>query len=292
LTNIPVQRVSPIPSADEYVLPGRPDTSAGPAALDAYRQMQFLLGTDLDLFSQAMNLQLGLVKDAYPSKYRTHALAAITALWSRAYAYLADALLLTTRGSYASTMPLVRAAAEAIAAQEALRAGEGDEHTKWLLSTLQPNESFKAFEVELGRFFAGEVLAADPVLRAVYRPVSDLGRPNFGASLVQVAPESNNLRLALSFADASFHLGWAEMVLGWLLALAARQLRVIVDASPVFPVSEERRAAYDDLQRRVDASLGRADRGRVEEVEDETGRRYLISNFRRSSGAAPKKILL
>jgi hypothetical protein len=290
LTNIPIQRVSPIQSPDEYVLPPRPDTGA--AALDAYRQTQFLLGSDLELFSRAMNLQLGLVKDAYPSKYRSHALAAIMALWSRSYAYVADALLLATRGSYTSTLPLVRAAAETIAAQEALRAGQGDEHTKWLRSTLQPNESFKALEVELGRFFAGEVLAADPVLRSVYRPVSDLGRPNFGASLLQVAPESNNLRLAITFADASFHLGWAEIVLGWLLALAARQLRVIIDAAPVFPISTERRAAYDDLQRRIDDATGRTDRARVEEVEDENGRRYLVSSFRRSAGAAPKKVLL
>jgi hypothetical protein len=279
-------------SPDEYVLPGRPDTSAGAATLDAYRQTQFLLGGDLELSARAMNLQLGLVKDAYPSKYRSHALAAIMALWSRSYVYLADALLLATRGSYASTLPLVRAAAEVIAAQEALRAGEGDEHRKWLLNTLQPNESFKAFEVELGRFFAGEVLATDPALRSVYRPVSDLGRPNFGASLLQVAPESNNLRLAITFADPSFHLGWAEIVLDWLLALSSRQLRVIVDAAPVFPVSSERRAVYEELQQRIDEALVRGDRARVEEVEDETGRRYLVSNFRRTSGAAPKKILL
>jgi hypothetical protein len=274
------------------VLPGRPDTGAGTAALDAYRQTQFLLGSDLDLFSRAMNLQVSLVRDAYPSKYRSHGLAAVMALWSRSYSYLADAVLLTTRGSYASTLPLLRAATESIAAQEALRGGEGDEHTKWLLSTLQPNEHFKAIEVELGRFFAGEVLASDPVLRAVYRPVSDFGRPNFGASLLQVAPESNNLRLAVTFADAAFHLAWAEIVLGWLLALAARQLRVIVDAAPLFPVSAERRAAYEELQRSAYDALSRTERGRVEEVEDETGRRYLISNFRRSSGAAPKKVLL
>ena len=288
----PAQRVSPIQSPSEYVLPGRPDSAASTAVQDAYRQTQFLIGGDLSLFAEAMNLQLGLVKDAYPSKYRTHALAAITALWSRVYGYLGDALLLLTRGSYGSTLPLVRAACEAIAAEEGLRSGEMDEHTKWLLNTLKPDETFKAFEFELGRYFAGEVIARDAVLRAVYRPTSDLGRPNFGATLLQVAPESNNQRLAISFADATFHLSWAEIGAGWLLALALRQTRVVVDADPVFPVSDERRAAYTDLQRRVDAALARDDRARGEEVEQDGNRRYVVHGFRRTSGGAPKKVLL
>jgi hypothetical protein len=193
--NVPPQRVSPIQSPDAYALPGRPEGAPAPV-LDAFRQTQFLLGGDLALFEQAMNLQLRLVKDAYPSRFRSHTLAGITAMWSRVYFCLGDAMLLALRGSYPSTLPLIRTACE----------------------------------FELGRFFAGEVLASDAVLRAVYRPVSDLGRPNFGATLLQIAPESNNNRLAIAFADASFHLGWAELVVGWLLALSARQLRVIVDA--------------------------------------------------------------
>jgi hypothetical protein len=269
----------------------RPE-GASPAVLDAYRQTQFLLGEDLTLFAEAMNLQLGLIKDSYPSRYRSHALAAITGLWSRAYFYLTDALLLACRGSYISAIPLVRSACEAIAAEEALRGGEADQHDLWLLNTLQPSEAFKAFEFELGRYFAGEVLAADPVLRAVYRPASDLSRPNFGATLLQVAPESNNTRLAIAFADASFHLGWAELITGWLLALAARQLLVIVDAGPTFPISPERRTAYETLQRRTDATLARPDRCRVEEIEEGNVRRYLVHNFRRSPSGAAKKILL
>jgi hypothetical protein len=260
--------------------------------LDAYRQTQFVLGGDLSLFAEAMNLQIRLVKDAYPSKYRTHALAAMIGLWSRTYFFLGDALLLTTRGSYPSALPLVRTACELIAAAEALRGGEMDEHSKWLFSTLAPDETFKAFEVELGRFFAGEVLAADPTLRAIYRPASDLGRPNFGATLLQVAPESNNLRLAIAFADASFHLGWAELILGWLLALAARQLRVIVDADTIFPISDEARVAHEALQHKVEAALARDDRCRVEEVEQGNNRRYLVHDFRRAASGAAKKILL
>jgi hypothetical protein len=272
-------------------LPGRPE-GASPEALDAYRQTQFVLGADLELCAEALNLQLRLAKDAYPSKYRTHALAALTGLWSRAYAYLADTLLLATRASYVSTVPLVRAACEVIAAQEGLRGEEMDEHTHWLLHTLHPDEAVKAFEFELGRYFAGGVIASDPVLKSVYRPAAELSRPNFGATLLQVAPESNNLRLALSFADTSFHFGWAELSVGWVLALALRQVRVVLDAPSIFPVSDERIAEHGALQARADAALNRADRCRIEEIELESNRRYLVHNFRRQPGGAPRKILL
>ncbi len=53
MTSQPSPRVSSIPAPDSYILPGRPDDAA---RHDAYRQTQFLLGNDLDLFSQAMNL--------------------------------------------------------------------------------------------------------------------------------------------------------------------------------------------------------------------------------------------
>lgn len=288
----PSQRVSPIASPDSYALPGRPDASSPATVLDAYRQTQFVLGGDIELCVEALNLQLGLVKDAYPSKFRTHALAAITGLWSRAYSYLTDALLLATRGSYTSTVPLMRAACEVIAAEEGLRSEEMDEHTKWLLHTLQNNETVKAFEFELGRYFAGGVIASDDVLRSVYRPTAELSRPNFGATLLQVAPETNNLRLALSFADTSFHFGWAELAVGWVMALATRQLRVIVDAESIFPVSDERRAAYASLQKRVDEALGRNDRCKIDDIEMDGNRRYLVQNFRRQPSGAPKKLLL
>jgi hypothetical protein len=295
VTNRPTQRVARIRPPPPYALPSRPPESAGDAAQDAFRQTRFLLGNDLDLFAEAMELQLKLVADANPStssKYRTLELAAISAMWSRAYAGLADTMLLVSRGSYPSTLPLVRSAAELVAAQEGLRAEEMDLHHEWLANTLQPDETHKAFEFHLGRYFAGGVVASDDVLRAIYRPASDLARPAFGASLLQIGPETSNERLVLNFADASFHQGWAEITVGWLIALAARQLRVIVDAEGIFPVSDERRAAYDSLQKRVDEALARRDRCRIEEIAVGYDRRYLVHNFRRGSGGSPKRILL
>jgi hypothetical protein len=288
-------RIARVRGPESYNLPARPPESAGAAALDAYRQTRFLLGNDLDLFADLADLQLALLRDANPaqsSRYRTPELAAITALWSRSYLYLTDALLLTTRGSYATAVPLVRAAAEVIAAQEGLRAGEMPLFRQWLAATLKPDVKFKALEFELGRYFAGEVLAGDDVLRSVYRPAAELSRPAFGAGLLQVGPESNDNRLAITFADASFHLGWAELTLGWLLALADKQVEVILRANEIFPASEERRPAFDALHRRVSDSLGRGDRCHIEEVPDGSDLRYLVHNFRRASGAAPKRVLL
>jgi hypothetical protein len=295
VTNRPRQRISRIRAPAQYASPSRPPEAAGEQALDAYRQTRFVLGNDVELFSETMDLQLALVADANPatsSQYRTPELAALSALWSRAYAALADAMLLVSRGSYASTLPLIRAACELIAAQEGLRAGEMDQHHEWLASTLQPDETHKAFEFHIGRYFAGGVLFSDDVLRGIYRPASDLARPAFGASLLLVGPESSSSRVAVSFADPSFHLGWAEIVLGWLLALSTRQVEVVVDAEGIFPVSDARRQAYERLQKRVDEALARRDRCRIEEIVDGYNRRYLVHNFRRASGGSPKRILL
>ena len=150
----------------------------------------------------------------------------------------------------------------------------------------------KAFEFGLGSFFSGSKIAADPVLAAVYRPVTALSRPNFGATLLLVAPEANNVRLAITFADTTFHLGWSELILGWLLALALRLVKVAVEAAPLIPISEDVRAAFAGLETDVSVALGRNDRCRVQEADESGYRRYLIHDFRRTSGAAPKKILL
>ena len=285
----PRQRVSAIPFPERYDLPARPESGD---AQDAHRQTAFLLGEDLRLFEEGMDLQLRIVRDASPSSFRKHPYAALMGLWSRTFLALADGCLLATRSSYASVPVLVRAACEYIAAQRQLQAGEMEHFQEWLAANLTPNERYHAFEFGLGRYFAGEVLAADERLRRIYRPASELGRPNFGATLLEVGPESNNARLALTFADQSFHLGWAELSLGWLLALCERQLAVAVHAKGVFPIHDDVHRTYADLARRVEAALTRPDRCAIEEVEEGNFRRYLVRNFRRAPSGAPKKILL
>lgn len=288
----PGQRVSGIPFPAEYRLPGKPDDHAGATVQDTYRQTQFVLGADLRLFAEGMGLQLRILDDSSHSRYRTHAYAAVVGTWSRAYSALADACLLVTRGSYASAPNLVRSACELIAAEYQVHHDEMGEFIGWMLGHLKPDEEHKAFDVGLGHYFAGTTLAADQQLRAVYRAASDLGRPNFGATLLEVGPESNNLRLAYAFADASFHAGWAEIELGWLLRCAERQLAVAAHMRDVFNITDEAHRAVVTYAARVQQTLGNPGRARIEEVEPDGFKRWLVHNFRRQPSGAPKKYLV
>lgn len=288
----PGQRVSAVPLPDAYALPGKPDDAAGGGAADAYRQTQFVLGADLRLFAEGMNLQLRLLGDSAHSKYRTHVYGAVVGAWSRAYVALADACLLVTRASYASVPNVVRSACELIAVEHQVKAEEFGEYVAWLVAHMKPDEGHKAFDAGMGHYFAGTTIAADRELRLVYRAASDLGRPNFGATLLITAPESNNLRLAYTFADASFHIGWAEIELGWLLRLCERQLAVAGHMRDVFNVSEEMHRDIAAYARRVQELLDSASRARLEEVEEQNMKRWLVHNFRRQPSGAPKKWLL
>ena len=126
----PLIRVSSIPFPSDYTLPDKPGAS-GPA-LDAYRQSGFVLGKDLALFEEGMNLQLSIVRDASSSRFRKHPYAALMGLWSRTFSALADGCMLATRGSYGSCAPLVRSACEFIAAQHQLHATEMELYIEWL----------------------------------------------------------------------------------------------------------------------------------------------------------------
>lgn len=288
----PGQRVSGIEFPEAYALPGKPDSSASAAAQDAFRQTGFVLGKDLRLFARGMDLQLRILRDSAHSRHRTHAWAAVVGAWSRAYASLADACLLVTRGSYATVPNVVRSACELIAAAYQVKHEEMDEFAGWMLTHLKPHEAHKAFDIGLGHYFAGTTLAADEGLRLVYRAASDLGRPNFGATLMAVGPESNNARIALSFADASFHVAWAEIELGWLIRLCERQVAVAVHMPDVLNITQETHEAYAAYASEAEALLGDPGRARIEEVESEGFKRWLVHNFRRQPSGAPKKLLL
>jgi len=288
----PGQRVSAVPLPEAYSLPGKPDDAAGPAAHDAYRQTQFVLGGDLRLFAEGMNLQLRVLEDSSHSRYRTHVYGAVVSTWSRAFGAMADALVLVTRGSYSSVPNLVRSACELIAAGYQVKHEEFGEYVSWLTSHMKPDEERKAFDAGMGHYFAGTTIAADADLRLVYRAASDLGRPNFGATLMLVGPESNNARLAYAFADASFHCAWAEIEVGWLLRLCERQLAVSGHMGDVFNVTDASHRDIAAYARRVQETLDHISRARLEEIEDENMKRWLVHNFRRQPSGAPKKWLL
>ena len=77
--------------------------------------------------------------------------------------------------------------------------------------------------------------------------------PEFRRHAAGGRPESNNARLAYSFADAAFHVAWAEIELGWLLRLCERQLAVAAHMHDVLNITPETHAAYGDYRPRVQA---------------------------------------
>jgi len=269
---------------ERYALPSRP-SAASPTIQDAFRQTQFMLSADLDLFERVMNLQLQIL--SANSKLRSPEAAALLAFWSRAFTHSADACTLMSLGSYSSCAPVLRAACDCIAAQHSLLAEGFSEYHAWLEGALSLDRERAAMAFDLGRFRAGSALAEDEQLSSVYRLLTDLSMPHFGSTALQVAPDSNLQKLAISFSDSAFHLGWAELIAGWLLILADAQLTTVV-SSRVVAVEHAALAVYQSLSREIADALASRRRCYVEEV----GRRFLLHNYRRTAAGSPKRVLL
>jgi hypothetical protein len=281
-------RVSPFTFPAQYDLPERP-AGGGRAGADAYRQTSFLLADDLAVFQRGMNLELRVVADSRANRYRTAALGALLGLCSRSFIYRADTCLLVSRGSYVSCLPLLRSAADCIGAQQGLAGGDRHEFIDWLASAIRQNREHAALEMQLGRYRSGAMLAADERLGAAYRMLTEFSMTHFGSTVLQVAPESDEQKLSFAFGEGWFHLGWAQLVLGWLLRLTVAQLQVTAGPEGPFAVSEEASAAVGRVSAEIEGVLAGRERCRVEEVGDG---RFLIHNFRRQAGSAPRRILL
>jgi hypothetical protein len=289
----PPQRVSGmrVPDPTTWALPGKPDALTPPAE-DAWRQTGFVLGSDLRAIEAGLTLQLRLVGTGYSPATRNMTMAAFASLWSRAFACTADAAALIRRGAYQSALPLVRQAVEHIAAQSQL-GSEFDAFKVWAHSAYARHAPARAEEVGLGHYFAGETIAADGQLRLIYRAASDFGRPNFGPTALFVANEASHERYPLVFADSAFHLGWAQLLLGWLLRLDAAQLRIALHAREQFPAPQALRDEAAAHVRAIEAALATDGRCRLEEYVDDQGhRRHLLVDFRRQPADAAKRILL
>jgi len=269
---------------DRYALPSRP-SAAQPAMQDAFRQTQFLLSGELELFEKMMNLQLQIV--AANSRLRTTEAAALFSFWSRAFSHEADACTMMALGSYSAAPPLVRAACDCIAAQRSLLSDGFGEYEDWLENAVTQDREHAAMAIDLGRFRAGSALAEDERLGGIYRLVSDLSVPHLGATALQVGPDSNLQKITIAFGETLFHLGWAELIAGWLLTLADVQLTIAV-SSGVFAVEHSVLAVYQSYSREANSILTSRRRCYVEEV----GGRYLLHNYRRTAAGSPKRVLL
>jgi hypothetical protein len=276
----PSQRVSPFTYPQRYELPLGPSEAIP-------REARFLLGEDLALFERGMNMELRIAMDSRASHYRTHALAALLGLWARSFVYRADACSLTVRGGYVSSIPLLRAACDCIGAQRGV-AGDLREFTAWL-STMSQDREHAALELGLGRYRSGSMLATDDRLGSLYRAVTELSMTHFGSTLLEVAPESDLQKIDIGFADSSFHLGWAQLIIGWLLELTRAQVETVAAAESVLAVSAQVKHELAELSSEVEKALRKPDRCRVEELD---GGRYLFHSFRRQPGGAPRRLLL
>jgi hypothetical protein len=287
----PPQRVSGMRVPEGWMLPGKPpDLSA--AAEDAWRQTGFLLAADLRLIEDSLDLQTRVAGAGYMPSARTMRMAAFASLWSRAFLCASDATGLVRRGSYQSALPIIRQAAEHIAAQVQL-GSELDEFRVWAHRAYARHPDSRSEEVGLGHYFAGESIAEDEHLRLIYRAASDFGRPNFGPTALFVANEASHARYPLNFADEAFHLGWAQLLLGWVLRLGTRQLHFALHARDLFPAASDVREHVVNHVHDAEAHLADDARCTIEEYVDAEGRRrHLLVNFRRMPADAVKRVLL
>jgi hypothetical protein len=287
----PPQRVSGMRVPEGWSLPGKPP-GLSPAAEDAWRQTGFLLIEDLELIEDGLDLQARVAAAGYTPSARTMRMAAFASLWSRAFSCASDATGLIRRGAYQSALPLIRQSVEHIAAQAQL-GSELDEFRVWAHRAYARHAESRSEEVGLGHYFAGEAIAEDEHLRLIYRAASDFGRPNFGPTALFVANEASHARYPLNFADEAFHLGWAQLLLGWALRLGTRQLHFALHARDLFPAPSEVRERVVAHVRDAERRLADDTRCTLEEYVDFEGRRrHLLVNFRRMPADAPKRVLL
>ena len=286
------QRVSGMRVPSAWTVPGRPaDLDA--AAEDAWRQTGFACADDLRLVEANLDVQVRLAGTGYTPAARTMTMAGIASQWSRALLSTSDAVALVRRGAYQSAVPLLRQAVECIGAQQGLAGGDAEEWRRWTHEAYGRHEPTRSTEVGLGHYFSGESIAADAHLRAIYRAASDLGRPNFGPTALFVANEANHARYPLNFADQAFHLGWAQLLLGWALRLGVVQVHLALHLTQHFPAPAELRAEAVEGACAAEALLADPERCAFEEWTDEAGhRRMLLRQFRRRGVDAPQRILL
>lgn len=180
---------------------------------------------------------------------------------------------------------------EWLGAEQAVVGDEQIEFEDWLRDAWSNNVEHHATEIGMGQYMAGQQIAMAPETADAYRAVSELSRPHFGASALLTADGSHDKRFLVNWADEAFHLGWAQLLLGWQIVIQDRQCRFAV-GSGLFGVESEDRQEYQRLHRQGQTILQDQRRCRGEWIIDQGRQRLLIDNFRRQPSGAPKRILL
>ncbi|HJP40618.1 MAG TPA: hypothetical protein QGF35_02805 [Dehalococcoidia bacterium] len=251
-----------------------------------------MLGGEVELVIDALDYEARIAEHLSGSKYRNQRVAAVLAMWSRGWLARLEALHATETGNYAAGPPLVRSAADYLAASISLLESDAGEWEEWLAEggvALAPQQH--ALEYRPHAFRSAETLANSPLVGRIYREATDLGMPHFGATLLLTGNESDPNRIAVTFADRDFHVGLSEIVLAWLMQLSLVQYREVLGSSLLLE-PETFDALAKQLEVRIGAAGGRADRCRFETVEVDGVSRTIVSNFRRSPSSAATRILM
>ena len=265
---------------EQWKLPGKPTDLSSDAA-DSWRQTSFNFAEEIKLIENGLNLEAKFSASAYTLSARNMDMAGFATLWGRSFLTCSDITTLIRRGGYQSAMPLIRQAAELIGAQEGLT-NEIDMWRSWTHEAFSQESGSRAIEQKVGHYFSGESIAADPDLRTIYKAASDFGRPNFGPSALFVANGANRVRYPLVFGDQAFHIGWAELIFGWLMILNRKQLNLSMHIPKFFPINEELKQLVIEHIQIIEEYLLNDQRCKIEEYKDNSGRpRLLMINFRR-----------
>ncbi|MGE3075860.1 MAG: hypothetical protein AB7N24_08240 [Dehalococcoidia bacterium] len=265
-----------------------PNDAAG--SVDAYRQSSFVLGAEFDLVVEGLNLEGKVAESSAGSKFRSQLTASAMGLWSRGWLARLQALHGLQWGNYSAASPLIRAAADHQAAMLYLVRTEAQEWQGWLdADGIAISAEHHATEFELHAFRAAEILAGHEILGPLYRVATDLSLSHFGSTLLLAGAESAPDHVSVTFGDRDFHVGLAELHLGWLLELGIAQFAALAEAGDAFAPPE---AGVESWLSQARKTVGSSSRCRVEQIESEGMRRYLVHNWRREPRSAPKRILL
>ncbi|MCL6645491.1 MAG: hypothetical protein K6U88_11035 [Dehalococcoidia bacterium] len=260
-----------------------------PRSSDAYRQTSFVLGEEVDLVLEGLELEGRHAEACAGARYRNRVVAAVFGPWSRGWLARLQALHAAEWGDYSSAVILVRAAADMEAAAVAHLQSSAEEWSSWLdADGIADVHDLHASEFRLHPFRSAESLARLPALGEVYREASDFALPHFGSTALLTASDSNRERYLATFGDRDFHLGLAELVLGWLFRLGLAHWASFKSDAPLPPVPD----GVGGWCERATRTLQRKERCRLERVEREGLERALLVNWRREPRSAPKRILL
>ena len=205
----------------------KPPPDAGGSA-DAFRQSNFVLGSDIDLVLEGLNAEGSAAEASSGAKFRTQAMASAIGLWSRSWLVRLQALHAIQWGNYAAATPLIRSSADFAAAMLYLLRTGASEWQEWLDAdgiAIAPTEH--ATQFRLHAFRAAEILAAHDILGPVYRVATDLALPHFGATLLVAGSDSAPDHVSMTFGDRDFHFGLAEIHLGLLFRLGVAHAQAV-----------------------------------------------------------------